>query len=136
MLLILAISFIFYNKEILGKLSGLVISQIEKNNTSMLNNINNSNEIFIIENVTNEDILNDRIKITNTGSESINDIFVYVNGKKIGLMKKKIIGPGKSEYFYLNGIYPAGKVNLKVLYKDYSQETSFDVAEDWHIVPR
>ena len=52
----------------------------------------------------------------------------------MGLMTQKTIDPGKSEYLYLMGIYPAGKVNLKVLYKNYSQEISFDVAEDWHIV--
>jgi len=120
-----------YNKIVL---SGQAVREIEGDNTNVTNNTKNSDEVFIIEDVTNDDILNDRIKITNTGSESINDIFIYVNGKNMGLMTQKTIDPGKSEYLYLMGIYPAGKVNLKVLYKNYSQEISFDVAEDWHIV--
>ena len=132
-ILIIAAFIIFYNKEILVKLSGLVIRQIEKNNTSMLNNTNNSNEIFIIETVTNEDILNDRIKITNTGSESIDEISVEVNGEDTELIRQKTIYPGNSEYFYIKQIFPAGEVSLKVSYKEYSQEISFNAAEDWHI---
>ena len=134
-ILILAIVFITYNKNILGKLSGLVVRHFEDNNaTSIGNNTKNSNEIFIIEPITNEDILNDRIKIKNTGNESIGEISVYVNGKTKGIVQQKIINPGKSEYLYLTDVYPAGEANLQILYKEYSQEISFDVAEDWHVV--
>ena len=60
-ILIIILFFMQYNKIVL---SGQAVREIEGDNTNVTNNTKNSDEVFIIEDVTNDDILNDRIKIT------------------------------------------------------------------------
>ncbi|MBI2628873.1 hypothetical protein HYW74_02225 [Candidatus Pacearchaeota archaeon] len=134
---VIIIAYFINNKTL--NFSGLVIKKLNKqdNNIAGLNlssgNTSNETEIFSIEPLTNEDIINDRIRIKNLDKETISGISIEINSKKVEILNENKIKPGEIKYFYLDGIYPAGKVNLKISYRNYSQEANFDVDEDWHV---
>ncbi len=88
---------------------------------------------FTIESFTTEDLLNDRIKLTNTGERTLTSFIVRIDGENKDIISQKNIKSREAKYLYLKGPFPSGQHTLSVSSAGSTEEKKFNLAEDWHI---
>ena len=88
---------------------------------------------FTIESFTTEDLLSDRIKITNTGERALTSFVVRIDGENKGIISQKNIKSRETKYLYLKVPFPSGKHTLSVSSAGVIDEREFNIIEDWHI---
>ncbi len=83
---------------------------------------------FVIETPSQQDILNDRFRVENTGQTTLRSYEVSINGIPQNLTGQKKIEPKEKEYLYLGSgsYFPTGDITLKVKSNDYVQEIIFN----------
>src|SRR3989338_1994246 len=88
---------------------------------------------FTIEPFTTEDLLNDRIKIMNTGERTLTSFIVRIDGVNKDIISQKNIKSRETRYLYLKNPFPSGKHTLSASSAGVSDEKNFNLGEDWHV---
>ena len=88
---------------------------------------------FEIASFTAEDLLNDRIKITNSGERTLTSFAVRIDGENKDIISQKKIKSRETKYLYLKESFPAGQHTLSVSSAGVTDEKKLNLAEDWHV---
>ena len=88
---------------------------------------------FIIRPVTYEDTLYDRVRIQNTGQETLTNFSVKIDNQAKEVIKQKNIKTQESKYLYLKDTLPSGEHTITVSSSGVTRELEFGSSEDWHI---
>ena len=88
---------------------------------------------FAIESFTTEDLLSDRIRITNTGERTLTSFVIRIDGENKDIISQKNIKSRETKYVYLKNPFPAGQHTLSASSAGVSDEKNFNLGEDWHV---